>query len=61
MESLFPDVIGFEEPDEDEDGKLIKEMLECEKAVVMYVHVAKLGYVKVTGEARMWAYLMCTG
>ena len=60
-EDLFPDLIGYEEPDDDEEGELLKKMLESESNVTMYIHVGKLGYVKLTGEARLWAYLLCLG
>ena len=52
-------MLGYEEPGDDEEEKLIKKMLECEKPMTIYIHVGKLGYIKVTAEARIWAYFVC--
>lgn len=57
---IFPDLIDFEEPeDKDENDNLIKEMLESTDPMVLYFHLGKLGYVKISAEARVWAYLTC--
>jgi hypothetical protein len=56
---VFPDLIGFEEPEEDEEGKLLRQMLESQSPITLYLNLGKLGYVKLTGQARIWAYFVC--
>jgi len=53
-------LIDYEEPgDIEENDKLIRQMLDCSDPVTLYIHFGKLGYVKMTAEARIWAYLTC--
>lgn len=56
---FFPQVMGFEESSDDEGGQMLKKLLECQDKITVYVHAGKLGYLKFTGEARIWAYFFC--
>lgn len=52
-------MMGFEEPSDNEEGQVIKQLLECQDKITVYVHAGKLGYLKFSGEARIWAYFFC--
>lgn len=61
-EQVFPDVLAFEEPgEEDPETKLVTRMLESEEKITMFIHFGKLGYLKLSGEARIWAAVFCLG